>query len=215
MGARSARYALLIAAQAVVILTALFFAGCTGERSDGVSIAGDWDYYRMLGAAANGGFEARRRFGFAHFDGPTAEGSWLRRRSGERLESISGVSLTGTDLVLSLGADRQIRAQVEGDTITGRIFRGEQPLDRVWLTRRTSAPAWEPYHPLWPGPLSEPTFAVHIDPAVPMTARDGATLMNFPGPLAMAPSAWCWSVRPTSGPTGRTASSGRRAATST
>ena len=27
--------------------------------------------------------------------------------------------------------------------------------------------------------MSEPTFAVTIDPAVPMTARDGTTLMNF------------------------------------
>ena len=68
---------------------------------------------------------------------------------------------------------------MEGDTITGQIFDGDRPLDRVWLTRRKTAPAWEPYIPLWPGPTSEPRFAVKIEPAVPMTARDGTTLMNF------------------------------------
>ena len=38
---------------------------------------------------------------------------------------------------------------------------------------------WEPPYPLWPGPVSEPTFKVTIDPAVPMKARDGTTLMNY------------------------------------
>ena len=30
-------------------------------------LTGDYDLYVMLGAAPNGGFEARRRMGFAHF----------------------------------------------------------------------------------------------------------------------------------------------------
>jgi len=157
----------------------LLSADCTGQPPGGARLAGDWDYYRMLGAAPNGGFEARRRFGFAHFDSPSADGAWLRRRSGEPLESITAVNLTGDTLVLSLGDDRAIRAVVSGDTITGRIYRGDQPIDRIWLTRRASAPLWESCYPLWPGPVSKPAFAVKIDPAVPMTARGGTTLMNF------------------------------------
>ena len=53
----------------------------------------------MLGAAPNGGFEARRRFGFAHFEGPSATGAWLKRRSGDTLETIASVELTGDSLV--------------------------------------------------------------------------------------------------------------------
>jgi putative CocE/NonD family hydrolase len=142
-------------------------------------LTGDWDYQRMLGAAPNGGFEARRRFGFAHFDGPTATGAWLKRRSGDPLETIASVELRGDTLVLSLGGDRSIRATVLGDTITGQIFRAGQPIDRVWLTRRAAPPVWEPPYPLWSGPVSESTFKVTVDPAVPMKARDGVTLMSY------------------------------------
>jgi putative CocE/NonD family hydrolase len=169
----------LIFRHPALFLIVLFCADCTRQAPEGTKLAGDWDYYRMLGAAPNGGFEARRRFGFAHFEGPSAQGAWLRRRSGEPLESLQGVELQGPDLVLALGEGRTIRATVEGDTIAGRIYRGAQPIDRVWLTRRTSPPAWEPNYPLWPGKVSEPTFAVQVSPAVPMTARDGTTLMNY------------------------------------
>ena len=48
-------------------------------------LTGDYDLYVMLGAAPNGGFEARRRMGFAHFDGPSANGAWFKRRSGAPL----------------------------------------------------------------------------------------------------------------------------------
>jgi len=179
MRSRKFRRVMSTATQAAMAFVVLFFADCAGQPPVGARLAGDWDYYRMLGAAPNGGFEARRRFGFAHFEGPSADGAWLRRRSGEPLESIAAVNLTGDTLVLSLGDDRTIRATVAGGTITGRIYRGGQAVDRVWLMRRTGVPAWEPNYPLWPGAVSEPAFEVKIDPAVPMKARDGTTLMNF------------------------------------
>src|SRR6185295_17765719 len=142
-------------------------------------LAGDWDYEVMLGAAANGGFEARRRMGVAHFDGPSAEGAWLKRRSGAPLNRITQVTLSGRDLVVSLGDAGEIRAAVDGDTITGRIHRGGKPINRVWLVRRTGPLVWESNYDLWPGDISQPTFQVTVDPAVPMTARDGTTLMNY------------------------------------
>jgi len=49
------------------------------------ALTGDYDLYIMLGAAPNGGFETRRRMGFAHFDGPSANGAWSKRRSGAPL----------------------------------------------------------------------------------------------------------------------------------
>lgn len=166
--------------RALAIIVVLALEAC-GSPKPGtvVRVAGDWDYERMLGAAPNGGFEARRRFGFAHFDGPSTNGAWLKRRSGEALETLASVELTGNALVLSLGGDRSIRATVNGDTIAGQIYQAGKPIDRVWFTRRATPPVWEPPYPLWPGPVSEPTFKVTIDPAMPMTARDGVTLMNY------------------------------------
>jgi uncharacterized protein len=175
------RRALSGADLAALLLIVLLCAGCSKQApvAAGPRLTGDWDYYRMLGAAPNGGFEARRRFGFAHFEGPSAQGAWLRRRSGDPLEAIQGVQLTGDNLVLTLSRDLVIKATINVDTIAGQIFRGDKPLDRVWLIRRSSPIAWEPNYALWPGPVSEPTFAVKVDPAVPMKARDGTTLMNY------------------------------------
>jgi uncharacterized protein len=42
----------------------------------------------------------------------------------------------------------------------------------------TSAGAQAPYR-LWPGPVSDSTYAVTIDSAVPMRARDGVVLMSY------------------------------------
>ena len=154
-------------------------------------LAGDWDYYVMLGAAPNGGFEARRRMGVAHFEGPSADGAWLKRRSGASMNAVTKVSLTGDDVGISLGNTQEIRGVAKGDTISGQIYRGGKPDDRVWLVKRSSPPVWEPNHDLWPGDVSQPTFQFTVDAAVPMTARDGTTLMNYvarpvgPGPFGV------------------------------
>ena len=117
--------------------------------------------------------------GVAHFDGPSADGAWLKRRSGAALSRVSGVTLTGHDLVLSLGDAGEIRAIVEGDTISGQLHRDGKPINRVRLVRRTGPLVWESNYDLWPGDVSQPTFQVTVDAAVPMTARDGTTLMNY------------------------------------
>jgi uncharacterized protein len=164
-----------------LVLAALLSAGCGSRSSAPVDtpLAGDWDYYVTLGAAPNGGFEARRRMGVAHFDGPSADGAWLKRRSGAALNPITKVTLTGTDLMLSLGDGQEIRAAVNGDTISGQIHRGGKPINRVWLVKRPGPLVWESNYELWPGEVSQPTFEVTVDAAVPMTARDGTTLMNY------------------------------------
>jgi hypothetical protein len=159
-----------------------------GQGGGGAALAGDWDYYRMLGAEPSGGFEARRRFGYAHFEGPEADGSWLRRRAGDALETIRAVRATGDSLYVDFASGTTLRAVMRGDTIAGHLLRGGAPVDRIWLVRRTTPPVWEPNYPLWNGPVSDSTYAVTIDPAVPMTARDGTTLMSFVGrPLGEGP----------------------------
>jgi X-Pro dipeptidyl-peptidase (S15 family) len=165
----------------VLPLLALLSVGCGGRSSTAVDtrLAGDWDYYVTLGATPSGGFETRRRMGVVHFDGPSADGAWLKRRSGAALNPITKVTLTGTDLMLSLGDGQEIRATVNGDTIAGQIHRGGKPINRVWLVKRPGSLVWESSYELWPGDVSQPTFGVTVDPAVPMTARDGTTLMNY------------------------------------
>jgi putative CocE/NonD family hydrolase len=134
----------------------------------------------MLGAAPNGGFEARRRMGLAHFDGPYANGAWFKRRSGIPLYTITKVTVTGDNITLSLENGNEIMAVLKGDGIEGRIYSGGKPINRIWLVKRTAPPTWEPNYALWPDDAaSRPTFQVTVDPAVPMTARDGTTLMNY------------------------------------
>ena len=164
---------------AALLLSAGLVACAPGEQATEAALTGDWDYWRMLGAAPSGGFEARRRFGFAHFEGADPAAARLTRRAGGALETVAGLALSGDSLVLDFVSGSSIRAQVRGDTIAGVLVRHGSPADRVWLVRRTAPPVWEPYHPLWAGPVSDSTYAVEIDPAVPMTARDGITLMSF------------------------------------
>ncbi|MFT7551473.1 MAG: putative CocE/NonD family hydrolase [Rhodothermales bacterium] len=166
--------------------------GCASDRGDlgegpGV-LTGDWDYYRMLGGESRAGFEAKRRFGFAHFEGDDAEAAWLHRRAGGNLEVIDGLSLQGDSLFLDFASGRSVRALVGNDTIVGHIFQDGDPIQRMWLVRRDTDPVYEPYFPIWAGPVSDSTFAVEIDPAVPMQARDGTTLMSFVGrPVGVGP----------------------------
>src|ERR1035437_4102712 len=142
---------------------------------------GDWDYYRMLGAKPSGGFDALRRFGFAHFEKADTTGAWINRRNGARMERIQNIAVTGDSVVMELAAGTSIRAHISKDTSAGQYSRGRAPTQRVWFVRRSSPPVYEPNYRLWPGAVSDSTFSFTIDPAVPMKARDGTVLMNFVG----------------------------------
>jgi len=162
------------------LLVTTSLGGCAAKpTTSDAHLAGDWDYYVTLGASPNGGFEARRRMGVAHFDGPSADGAWLKRRSGAAMNAIAKVNLTRDNVGIALGDAQEIRGVAKGDTIAGQIYRGGKPVDRVWLVKRSSPPVWEPNYDLWTGDVSQPTFQITVDPAVPMTARDGTTLMNY------------------------------------
>ena len=114
----------------------------SASRLDVASLAearltGDWDFYVMVGAAPNGGFEARRRMGFAHFDGPSANGAWFKRRSSAPLFSITNLTVTGDRLAVSLDNGTEIRGTLKGDNFEGRTYRDGKPIDRIWLVKRT------------------------------------------------------------------------------
>jgi len=167
-----------LAAAAVAAALAATITSCGGPAK---TLSGDWDYYRMLGAKPSGGFDALRRFGFAHFEGVDTAKAWINRRAGTKMESIHAIAITGDSVVLSLGAGTSIRARVGNDTIAGQYYRGSDPTQRVWFVRRAGPPEYEPFYRLWPGQVSDSTLTVTIDPAVPMKARDGTVLMNFVG----------------------------------
>jgi len=175
----STKHRLIGISLAVVTAIAAALASACDRGAD--ALTGDWDYYRMLGGESTGGFEAKRRFGFVHFEGTDATAAWLHRRAGGRLETIQEVRLERDSLFMSYASGAFVRAAISGDTISGQIFRNGEPIQRMWFVRRHSPPVYEPYYPLWSGPVSDSTYAVEIEPAVPMTARDGTTLMSFVG----------------------------------
>ncbi len=175
--------------------------------TDAAALRGDWDWYRTMGATPTGGWEGRRRFGFAHLEGADTTGAWLKRRNGAAPLKIVAVGLRGDSLVLGFAGDAAFRGRVAGDTIAGLLYLQSQPTERMWLVRRTAPPDFEPDYRLWPGPVSEPAYDVAIDTAVPMHARDGTVLMSFvarpmPVPPDATPGAVVTAGTPAPGPFG-------------
>src|SRR5437667_11988209 len=107
--------------------------GLVSCRGNAPSLRGDWDYYRMLGAKPSGGFDALRRFGFAHFEAADTAGAWINRRNGARMERIRALTVTGDSLVLDLAAGTSIRARFAGDTIARPYYVGKDPKQRAWF----------------------------------------------------------------------------------
>src|SRR5215813_2725729 len=131
------------------VLPTLAIAGRSASAQADTRLSGDYDYYVMLGAAPNGGFEARRRMGFAHFDGPSANGAWFKRRSGAPLFTITKLTVTGDNITVSLDNGSEIRGTLKGDDLEGRIYRDGKPIDRIWLVKRSEPIAWESNYALW------------------------------------------------------------------
>src|SRR3954470_19908150 len=116
--------------RSLFLLAASSFAciiSCGGAGGAPGSLRGDWDYYRMLGAKPSGGFDALRRFGFAHFEKADTAGAWINRRNGTRMEQVHGVAVSGDSLVLDLGRGTSIRARIAQDTIAGQYYVGNAP----------------------------------------------------------------------------------------
>src|SRR5260370_42121686 len=164
---------------AATLVLALLISLVSWVGSAPPALRGDWDYYRMLGAKPSGGFDALRRFGFAHFEADDTTGAWINRRNGARLEQIHSVVVSGDSVIIGLAAGTSIRARVSKDTIAGQYYVGNAPTQRVWFVRRHAAPEYAPFYRLWPGAVSDSSHSFTIDPSVPMRARDGTVLMNF------------------------------------
>jgi uncharacterized protein len=162
------------------IIGALLSA-CASHTTSSHTIAGDWDAYVALGSTARGGFEGWRRMGFAHFAGADSgfAGS-VRRRTGEPMLTVTTVAGDSGFVVLSGTGNQSLKAQWNGDTLSGVMLAGGKPSGRrMRLVRRTAPFVAEKSYDLWPGAVSDSQYAVTEDTAVFMKTRDGAKLVNY------------------------------------
>ena len=134
-------------------------------------LAGDWDFWQ--------GRFVRRPAAYAHFAADST-GGWLKLPSGQQAAAFASARVDGDSAFLALaGQPVVIAGAFHGDTIVAEIRAGPRVVDRAWLVRRTAPPRFTVAYQLWPGPLSDSAFAVAVDKAVPMRARDNTVLMNL------------------------------------
>ncbi len=157
------------------------------------SLAGDWDVYVALGAKPSDGFEGWRRMGFAHFAGPdSGHRGLIQRRAGATMLEVNRVTANADSLTLAGAGTTSLVARWHGDTVSGAVMDNGKPAGRRWrLVRRTTPFVIEQSYALWPGAVSDSTYAVTEDTAVFMTTRDGAKLVSYvarpvgPGPFGV------------------------------
>ncbi|MGH7621780.1 MAG: CocE/NonD family hydrolase, partial [Gemmatimonadaceae bacterium] len=119
--------------------------------------------------------------GFAHFaDGDSGVVGTIRRRTGEPMLDPARAVAHGDSVVVSGGRDQSIAAAWHGDTLVGMMLAGGKPAGRrIRLVRRATPFVVETNYELWPGAVSESTYAVTEDTLVFMKTRDGARLAGY------------------------------------
>jgi putative CocE/NonD family hydrolase len=133
-------------------------------------LAGDWNFWQ--------GRFARQAVAYAHLARDSAGGT-LRLKTGETAATIASTRVSGDSVFFSLGGQPVVLAgTLKGDTIVGSIVAGGRVVQPIWLVRRSTPPHFVTRYRLWPGAVSDSAYAVTVDTAVPMRARDGTTLMG-------------------------------------
>jgi hypothetical protein len=134
-------------------------------------LVGDWDYWQAR--------LVRRPVAFAHL-GADSAGGWLRLRNGQQVAPFGSSHLSGDSAFIEIaGGGVTLAGLMHGDTIEAGIMVGGRQVERAWLVRRSTPPPFTSDYRLWPGPVSDSAFAVTVDTAAPMHARDGTLLMGF------------------------------------
>ncbi len=161
-------------------LAAAFLGGC-GSKPTTRTLTGEWDAYVALGSAPGDGFEGWRRMGFAHFAGADSGfAGTIRKRTGEPMLTVTKVTATGDSLLLADSTAMSLAAMWHGDTVAGVMRTNGVPSGRrMRLVRRSTPFVVEQSYALWPGAVSDSTYAVTEDTAVFMTTRDGAKLVSY------------------------------------
>ena len=118
---------------------------------------------------------------FAHFAGADSGSlGTIRKRTGATVMSAVQVTSVGPDSLLIKGKDSvALRGAWHGDTLEAHRLQGGVSEGRLRLVRRRSMAAAELPYRLWPGSLSDSTYAVSEDTLVFMRTRDGARLASY------------------------------------
>ncbi len=119
--------------------------------------------------------------GFAHFaDSNSVLTGSIRRRTGEPILDVARVDAQPDSVVLTGKGNQSIAANWHGDTLSGVMLTDGKPSGRrIRFVRRAGPFVVEQQYPLWPGAVSESTYAVTEDTLVFMKTRDGARLANY------------------------------------
>jgi putative CocE/NonD family hydrolase len=134
-------------------------------------LVGDWDYWQNR--------FVHRPGAYAHLPADSS-GGWLRTRDGQTTKTIASSRVSGDSVFLEeRGQPYVVAGVLRNDTITAAVQAGGRTVARVWMVRRSTPPRFDTDFPLWPGPVSDSAFAVAIDTAAPMRARDGTTLLSL------------------------------------
>ncbi|HXT15327.1 MAG TPA: CocE/NonD family hydrolase [Gemmatimonadaceae bacterium] len=144
------------------------------------SLAGDWDAYLANGSTTNPGFEGWRRMGFAHFTSDSGAPGLIRRRTGETMLDVRGITSHADSVTLTGTNGQSVAGAWRGDTLTGVLLANGKPSGRrIRLVRRATPFTAERSYALWPGAVSDSQYAVTEDTLVFMTTRDGARLASY------------------------------------
>lgn len=118
--------------------------------------------------------------GFAHFASDTGHAGSIRRRTGETMLDVRGVSMHGDSATLVGGNGQSLAAAWHGDTLVGLLMANGKPSGRrLRLVRRSTPFVVEKNYALWPGAVSDSQYAVTEDTLVFMKTRDGAKLASY------------------------------------
>lgn len=133
-------------------------------------LVGDWDFWQG---------SARQVQAVVHVAADST-GAVLRQRvGGQSLVQFISLRISGDSAFFEVNPAVAFAGRLRGDTIEGGVVvQGAVQAAARMVRRAVPTPFAERYR-LWPGSLSDSAFAVTLDTAVSMHARDGVTLLNL------------------------------------
>ena len=153
-----------------ILLAMTCAAPAAAQNANPARLAGDWDFWQ--------GASGRQVMAVAHLPADSAGGVLRQRVGGQVAARFSGARLAGDTAYLDIAPTVFVAGVLTGDTLRGSLVQGGRAVSPVRMVRRAQpTPIVQPYR-LWPGAVSESSFAVTTDTAVSMHARDGTMLMN-------------------------------------
>jgi hypothetical protein len=133
-------------------------------------LVGDWDFWQGSAGQVQAVLHVAA----------DSTGAVLRQRvGGQQLARFVSLRVSGDSAFFELSPTVALAGPLQGDTVRGAVLAQGVPQASIRMVRRPVPTPFAQQYRLWPGPLSDSAFAVALDTAVPMRARDGIRLMNM------------------------------------